>query len=74
MPDPHALAVLTLTGTVFYLYTRSWMRMELVSLLLLLSLLVLFHLFPYTDAAAKLTETEMLQAFGHPALVAICAS
>ena len=73
MPDPHALAVLTLTGAVFYLYTRSWLRMELVSLLLLLSLLLLFHLFPYTDAAAKLTETEVLQAFGHPALVAICA-
>lgn len=35
--------------------------MELVSLLLLLSLLLLFHLFPYTDAAAKPTETEVLQ-------------
>lgn len=73
MPDLHALAVLSLTGTVFYLYTRSWVRMELVSLLLLLALMGLFHLFPYAGGGSTMTEAEVLHSFGHPALVAICA-
>ncbi|MEO8196123.1 MAG: SLC13 family permease [Thermoanaerobaculia bacterium] len=73
MPEPHALAVLLLTMTVFYLYTRPRIRMELVSLVLLLALLVMFHLFPYTDGSKQLTDSEVLHAFGHPALVAICA-
>ena len=73
MPSPHAIAVLALTIVVFYLYTRPRIRMELVSLVLLLALLVMFHLFPYSAGAAQLTDAEVLHAFGHPALVAICA-
>ena len=73
MPDLHALVVLLLAGIVFYLYTRSWVRMELVSLLLLLALMLLFHLFPYAGSGARITDSEVLHAFGHPALVAICA-
>ena len=73
MPNPHAIAVLALTIVVFYLYTRPRIRMEVVSLVLLLALLVMFHLFPYADGAARLTDAEVLHAFGHPALVAICA-
>ena len=73
MPGYHAIAVLLITIAVFYLYTRSWIRMEAVSLLLLLSLLLTFYLFPYTGEDARLSDTEILQAFGHPALVAICS-
>jgi di/tricarboxylate transporter len=47
--------------------------MELVSLLLLASLLSIFYLFPYVSSATTITETQVLQAFGHPALVAICS-
>lgn len=72
MPDPHALAILVVTVLTFYLYTRPWIRIELVSLLLLLTLLLLFYLFPY-EGAQQLTDAEVFQAFGHPALIAICS-
>jgi di/tricarboxylate transporter len=73
LPNPHAIAVLAVTVLAFYLYTRRWMRMELTSLLLLASLLSIFYLFPYVATAHRITETEVLQSFGHPALVAICS-
>lgn len=73
MPNAHAVAVLIVTLLVFYLYTRSWIRMELVSLLLLAALLSIFYVFPYVSSQARITETEVLQSFGHPALVAICS-
>ena len=73
MPNLHAVAVMIVTVVVFYLYTRPWIRMELVSLLLLASLLSIFYLFPYVTSATTITETQVLQAFGHPALVAICS-
>jgi di/tricarboxylate transporter len=73
LPNPHAVAVLVVTVVAFYLYTRRWMRMELVSLLLLASLLSIFYLFPYVTTGHRITEAEVLQSFGHPALVAICS-
>ncbi|QQR74382.1 MAG: SLC13 family permease [Holophagales bacterium] len=73
MPEPHAFAVLAVAATAFYLYTRPRLRAELVSLALLLALIVIFHLFPHAGAASRMTDTEVLQAFGHPALVAICS-
>ncbi|MEO8313650.1 MAG: SLC13 family permease [Pseudomonadota bacterium] len=73
MPGPHAIALLAVTLTAFFLYTRSWLRMELVSLLLLLALLLLFYFFPYDGAGERITDTNIFQAFGHPALVAICS-
>jgi di/tricarboxylate transporter len=73
MPDPHAIAVLLVTVVAFWLYTRPWIRIELVSLLLLLALLLLFYAFPYAGTSTRLTDAEVFQAFGHPALVAICS-
>ena len=73
MPGYHAIAVLLITIAVFYLYTRSWVRMEAVSLLLLASLLITFYLFPFNGVDRRLSDAEILQAFGHPALVAICS-
>lgn len=71
MPSPHAIALMAVTVVTFYLYTRPWIRLELVSLLLLLTLLLLFYLFPYAAGGARITETYVFQAFGHPALIAI---
>ncbi|MEO8276716.1 MAG: SLC13 family permease, partial [Thermoanaerobaculia bacterium] len=72
MLDFHAVAVLLLAAGAFYLYSRPTVRMELVSLLLLLALSLLFHLFPLARDGASFTEAEVLAAFGHPALIAIC--
>lgn len=73
MLEYHGVAVLLITITAFYLYTRAWIRMEMVSLLVLLALVLVFFAFPYVDPDAHITETEVLKAFGHPALVAICS-
>jgi di/tricarboxylate transporter len=74
VPSAHAILLLLVTVATFYLYTRPWIRLELVSLLLLVTLLLIFYLFPYDDGDnARLTEVEIFQSFGHPALVAICS-
>jgi di/tricarboxylate transporter len=72
MPNPHAIAVLLAAVVAFYLYTRSWIRIELVSLLLMMTLLVIFYVVPFHGTETSLTEADLLQSFGHPALVAIC--
>jgi hypothetical protein len=66
LPNAHAVVVLIVTILVFYLYTRRWIRMELVSLLLLAALLSIFYVFPYVTSQARITETVILQSFGHP--------
>jgi len=73
MLTPHAVLLLVVTVAAFYLYTRAWIKLELVSLLLLVTLLLIFYIFPYDGADTRLTEVEIFQSFGHPALVAICS-
>ena len=73
MPSLHAIAMLVITIIVFFLYTRPWIRMEFVSLLLLAMLLLMFYVFPFDGHGGSLTDLEVFRAFGHPALVAICS-
>jgi di/tricarboxylate transporter len=73
MPGAHSILLIVVTITAFYLYTRPWIRLELVSLLLLVTLLLIFYLFPYDGEGTRLTEVEIFQSFGHPALIAICS-
>jgi di/tricarboxylate transporter len=74
MPGLHAIALVVVTLTTFYLYTRPWIRIEIVSLLLLLALVVLFYVVPYSGGAGTtFTDVEIFEAFGHPALIAICS-
>jgi di/tricarboxylate transporter len=73
MPTPHAILLLVVTVGAFYLYTRPWIRLELVSLFLLVTLLLIFYLFPFDATEGRLTEVEIFQSFGHPAVVAICS-
>jgi di/tricarboxylate transporter len=73
MPSVHSILLIVVTVAAFYLYTRPWIRLELVSLLLLVTLLLIFYLFPYDGAGTRLTEVEIFQSFGHPALIAICS-
>ncbi len=73
MPSGHAIAMLAVTVIVFYLYTRRWIRMEYVSLILLTALLLVFYVFPYDGHGGSITDVDVLRSFGHPALVAICS-
>ena len=69
----HAIAVLCIMATAFFLYTRSWIRIELVSLAMLATLMALFHVFPFSGVNGKLNDVDIIGAFGHPALIAIAA-
>lgn len=71
MPSPHAIAVIVIAITAFYLYTRSKLAMELVALLLLVALLVVFFVFPYQQGGERFDDTNILSGFGHPVLIAI---
>ncbi|HSC09014.1 MAG TPA: SLC13 family permease [Steroidobacteraceae bacterium] len=73
MPGPHAIVLLVVTLAAFFLYARPWIRIELVSLLLLLALVVLFYVLPFGKEAVRVTDAEIFEAFGHPALIAICS-
>lgn len=71
MPGFHAIAVLVLALLAFYLYTRSWIRMEFVSLLLLLALVLLFYFYPLDQGSIHIDDSDILAGFGHPVLIAI---
>ncbi|MEM9304233.1 MAG: SLC13 family permease [Pseudomonadota bacterium] len=68
-PEPHAIAVLLLTGLALFLFTRERIPLETSSLCILVLLTVGFTLFPYPGLAVP----EFYYGFGHKALVAVCA-
>ncbi|MEO6078877.1 MAG: SLC13 family permease [Steroidobacteraceae bacterium] len=55
-----------------FLYTRPWVRIELVSLGLVTLLLAMFYIFPFSGKNGHISDVDVLAVFGHPALVAIC--
>lgn len=72
-PDPHAVAVLVLTGVALVLFTRQWFSLELSSLILIVLLTMGFTLFPYERNGVALEPTDLFFGLGHEALVAVCA-
>ena len=70
-PGPHAVAVLLIAVTAFYLYTRPAIRMELVALLVLVALVLTFYLFPLHEGSVRISDIDVLSGFGHPVLIAI---
>jgi di/tricarboxylate transporter len=72
-PDPHAIAMLVLTGVALVLFTRERFPLELSSLILLVILTMGFALFPYEKDGVVLEPTELFFGLGHEALVAVCA-
>ncbi|MEM6937871.1 MAG: SLC13 family permease, partial [Pseudomonadota bacterium] len=73
MPDPHAIAVLALTGLALILFTRENIPLETTSLFVLVVLALGFRLFPYESLEGRLEVTDFFHGFGHKALVAVCA-
>lgn len=72
LPDPHALAVLSLTAVALFLFTRERIPLETSSLVVLVLLTVGFEWFPYADGHGTLHTVEFFSGFGHEALVAVC--
>ena len=73
MPDPHALVALLLTVAALILFTRDRIPLEASSLAILVTLLLVFELFPYESADGPLPPTEFLAGFGNEALITIGA-
>jgi di/tricarboxylate transporter len=72
-PDPHAVAVLLLTGLALFLFTQERVPLESTSLVILVTLVVGFNVFPYSGQGRDLEVEEFFHGFGHKALVAVCA-
>lgn len=73
LPDPHAIAVLLLIVVSLILFTRDYIPLETSSLLILVTLVVGFQVFPYTRNGITLQPGDFFTGFGNEALVAICA-
>ena len=69
----HALAVLLLTVLALYLFTRERIPLETSSLFVLVTLIVGFELFPFSDHAGEVRAADFFHGFGHEALVAVCS-
>jgi len=73
-PDAHGIAVLVLTVIALVLFTRDNIPLESSSLGILVALILMFQIFPYTsDGERLLGPADFFGAFGNEALVAVCA-
>lgn len=73
LPDAHAIAVLLLIVVALYLFTRDNIPLETSSLIILVTLVLGFEVFPYLSNNVLLQSSEFFTGFGNEALVAICA-
>ncbi|MEM8981544.1 MAG: SLC13 family permease [Pseudomonadota bacterium] len=72
-PDIHGIVVLLLTALALYLFTRDHIPLESSALAILVTLLLLFEVFPYTGLDGPIGAADFFGAFGNEALVAVCA-
>jgi di/tricarboxylate transporter len=72
-PDSHAIAVMALTVSAFYLFSRERISLESSGLAVLTVLVVGFEIFPYSGRLGQVEPTDFLAGFGNPALIAIVA-
>ena len=70
--NAHAIAVLALTVVAFVLFTVERFPIPVTALIVIASLALGFHLFPYDTDGVRLGTQQILFGFGHEALVAIC--
>jgi di/tricarboxylate transporter len=73
LPDPHALAVMGLTLAALVLFAQDRIALETSSLLVFITLVAGFQIFPYESADGLLRSSDLFAGFGHEALVAVCA-
>src|SRR3990170_1953701 len=73
LPDPHALAIMALTVFALVLFAQSRIALETSSLLVFITLVAGFQIFPYESATGPLRPSDLFAGFGHEALVAVCA-
>jgi di/tricarboxylate transporter len=69
----HSISMLVFTCIALFLYTHQKYSMEAVSLLILISLVLFFFVFPYGSAPDIFEPISILSGFGHEALITICS-
>jgi di/tricarboxylate transporter len=73
LPDPHALAIMALTLLALVLFAQDRIALETSSLIVFITLVAGFQIFPYHGAAGTVRPSDLFAGFGHEALVAVCA-
>ncbi len=69
LPEPHALAVILLTGVTLFLFARERIPLETTSFLVLVTLVLGFYVFTYPGIEPQ----KFFYSFGNEALITICA-
>jgi di/tricarboxylate transporter len=72
IPNAHAIAVLALTVGAFALFTVERIPIPVTALIVIATLALGLHLFPYARDGVVLGPQQIFSGFGHEALVAIC--
>lgn len=70
--NTHAAIVMLLTVGALFLFSREWISLQTSSLLVLVTLTVLFEVFPFELDGRYLRGVDFFTGFGHEGLVAVC--
>ncbi len=72
--QPHAIAVMLLTGVALVLFAIEKIPLQTSSLFVIVALLAIFHIFPFTmPDGEKLPVKQFFNGFANEALIAVCA-
>jgi len=72
-PQFHAFAVMLLVVVALILFAIDRIPLASSSLLILVLLVLLFELFPYSGKYGPLRSSDLFLGFGHQALIAVCS-
>jgi len=72
-PDFHAYAVMLLVVLALILFASERVPLATSSLLILVSLALLFEVFPYQGSDGEIQAMDLFLGFGHQALIAVCS-
>ena len=73
LPSIHALVIMGLTVVGLYLFSREWIPIETSGLLILVTILSLFFVFPYSFNGNPVNPISFfITSFGNEALITIC--
>jgi di/tricarboxylate transporter len=70
--DAHGVAAVLITFGALLLFTRERLALELSCLGVLLTLTLVFELFPYEHAGETIRAVQFFSGFGNEALISIC--
>ena len=72
-PNFHAYAVMALVCLALLLFASERVPLATSSLLIMVALLLIFEVFPYTGSNGLFQASDLFLGFGHQALIAVCS-